>query len=632
MKFYRIDFEPIGQYGQSKAKEFLLECTRRLNIGIYSVCGGRGTCHTCRIKLITGRLSKPTRNELKNLTSHEIAAGWRLACQARPLSDCCIMLPPESINTLQRICLEGLDVSIAPEPPVKSYALRLNAPYLSDQQSDADRLLQGLRKRYDRYCDSIDTSILRSLSTQLRSWNWKCWASIRNKEVVALYPRKTRQLGLAIDLGTTTIAGYLLDLDSGHTLASEGAINAQVKYGEDIINRINHAVKSSRECESLQKIVVKQLNGLASSLCSAVSESVENIVEIVIVGNTAMHHLLIGVPVKQLALTPFVPAVSMPLNVKASELGIKIASGAYIHFPPLVGGFIGSDHVAMLLANDVLSTNGPVIMLDIGTNTEISLVNGEKITSTSCASGPAFEGGHIKHGMRAAKGAIERLQIKEECVNYQTIDNAPPIGLCGSGILDTLAEMYLAGIIDDTGRLIENHHRVRIKKKQSEFILVDAKDSQDEIVITQKDIRELQLAKAAIRTGLQLLLEANCLTENQLKRIVIAGAFGSYINLSSAITIGLLPPLPEDRFQQVGNAAGLGAKMGLLSLSKRKEAQDIISRIHYVELAGNLDFQQTFISAIRIGRYWIDQGKTEAINNGKEMGRTYSRGKKSGKI
>jgi uncharacterized 2Fe-2S/4Fe-4S cluster protein (DUF4445 family) len=622
MKAYRIEFEPTGQKGQGQSKESLLECARRLDIGINNVCGGLGNCHTCRVKLLAGKLSSPTRNELDTLTAQELEEGWRLACQATPVGDCRIMLPLESMNASQRICLEGLDVVVAPESPVTAYHLQLLSPSLSDQQGDADRLLKALNEQYQLPCNKIDTDIMRSFSPQIRAWNWECQASVRSSEVVALNPRSTRQLGIAIDLGTTTIAGYLMDLSSGQTLASQGVINPQISYGEDIISRINYVVKSQQGGVQLQKLVVEKLNELIFNLCSSIGANMDTIAEAEIVGNTAMHHLLLGLPVRQLALTPFTPAVRMALDVKARDLGIHIAPGAYVHFPPVVASFIGSDHVAMLLAINSMPIDGPVITLDIGTNTEISLVVGKEITTTSCASGPAFEGGHIKHGMRASSGAIEKLRITEDAIHYQTIGEAPPAGICGSGALDALAQLYLAGIIDDGGRLRENHHRVRVRKRQAEFLLVghEEHEGHSEIVITQKDIRELQLAKAAIRTGIQLLLEANGLTEKQIKKIVVAGAFGSYIDISSAVTAGLVPPLPLDCFQQVGNAAGVGAKMALLSLSMRKEAQDIVSRIHYIELAGNPDFQRTFIAASHIGRYRIHKGKREVFEHGKEMG------------
>jgi uncharacterized 2Fe-2S/4Fe-4S cluster protein (DUF4445 family) len=258
----------------------------------------------------------------------------------------------------------------------------------------------------------------------------------------------------------------------------------------------------------------------------------------------------------------------------------------------------------MLLATEVWRAEEVAVAIDIGTNTEVCLVSNGELTSVSCASGPAFEGAHIKCGMRAASGAIERLRLINDRVEYQTVDGTPPVGLCGSGILDAMAQLYLAGVIDKSGRMKDSHHRVRAYKKQREFVLVseEERNGKPAIAITQHDIRELQLAKAAIRTGIQVLLETNGCSEEEISQVVIAGAFGSYIDVSSAITIGMLPPLPLDCFRQVGNAAGAGAKLALLSCSKRSEAQEIASRVHYIELATTPNFMRTFTKAIYIGR------------------------------
>jgi uncharacterized 2Fe-2S/4Fe-4S cluster protein (DUF4445 family) len=568
------------------------------------------------VRVTSGILSEPTPNEVEALSAQELSDGWRLACQAIPASNCQLVLPAESMSASQRIQVEGLEVVVPPEPPVRAYHLQLTPPSLADQQADADRLLAALDERYQLPCRKSDINVLRSLPPQIRSWNWECQASIRDNEFVAVGPGPSRQLGLAVDLGTTTIAGYLVDLNSGQTLVSQGVMNPQIGYGEDIISRIGYVTKSPHGGTRLQKLVVAKLNELASALCSQIGANVDAIVEAVVVGNTAMHHLLLGLPVKQLALTPFAAAASLALDVKARELGIHIAPGAYIHFPPIIAGFVGADHVAMLLATTSRQAAGLTILLDIGTNTELSLVNGEEITATSCASGPAFEGGHIKHGVRAARGAIEKLRITKDAIHYQTIDEAPPVGLCGSGALDALAQLYLAGVIDKSGRLKHNHPRVRMEDNQAEFRLVDPEeqDGHSAIVITQKDIRELQLAKAAIRTGIQLLLETNGFTEKQIRQVIVAGAFGSYIDLSSAVTVGLLPPLPLDCCRQVGNAAGMGAKLALTSLAKRKEAQAIASRTRYVELASATNFKQTFIEGSHIGRYWMKHGKREELD------------------
>jgi uncharacterized 2Fe-2S/4Fe-4S cluster protein (DUF4445 family) len=423
-------------------------------------------------------------------------------------------------------------------------------------------------------------------------------------------------LGLAIDLGTTKIAGYLVDLSDGRTLAAKGVMNPQISYGEDVISRINRVIKSPDDGVQLQKLAVDAINGLGADLCAEVSANTEQIVEAVVVGNTAMHHLFLNLPVKQLALSPFIPAVSRALEVKARDLGLGIASGAYVHLLPNIAGFVGADHVAMLLATEVKQAEKPIVALDIGTNTEISLICKGRITATSCASGPAFEGGHIKYGMRAATGAIERLRIINDVIQYQTIDGAPPIGLCGSGILDALAQLYLAKIIDEGGRIIDKKPRVRTYKGQREFVLVSREERKGKpaITITQHDVRELQLAKAAIRTGIQALLEASGCSEAEIKQVIIAGAFGTYIDVASAVAIGMLPPLPLNRFRQVGNAAGMGAKLALISLKSRAKAQAVASKVSYIELASTPGFQPTFMQASYLGRYRITDGRRKKID------------------
>ncbi len=614
MAVCNIDFEPVGRRGECQRNESLLASARRLGVGISSVCGGKGTCHSCRVQILRGTASKPTPSEREVFTAQELKEGWRLACQTYPRTNVKLHLPAESMTTLQRLQVEGLEITVRPEPAVRAYRLKLAAPSLAAPQADADRLLEALNQRRKLHCTKVDIDVLHTLPDRLRSWNWECQAMVRNDEVIALFPHPSRQLGLAIDLGTTKIAGYLVDLKSGETLATKGVMNPQVRYGEDIISRINGVVKSPAEgFLPVQRLAVKAINELSADLCAQVKAETEEIVEAVVVGNTAMHHLFLGLPVKQLALSPFVPAVSQALDVKARHLGLSIAPGAYVHLLPNIAGFVGADHVAVLLATEAFMAKGPVVALDIGTNTEVSLVNKGKVTATSCASGPAFEGGHIKYGVRAVTGAIEHLRIIGDSVQYQTIGEAPPVGICGSGILDGLSQLYLAKVIDEGGRIVKSHPRVRTDRGRREFVLVSKEErgKQPAITITQHDIRELQLAKAAIRTGIQALLEANGCTEDEIKQVIIAGAFGTYINVASAVEIGMLPSLPLNRFRQAGNAAGMGAKRALISLTSRMEAQAIASRVNYIELASAPNFESTFIQASYLGRYRIIDGRRE---------------------
>lgn len=602
MTLYHIDFEPVGLRGDCPDDESLLDAARQLGVDLVSLCDGKGSCRRCRVQVLTGRVSEPTSTERKALSSQGLADGYRLACQTYALGDCKLRVPPGSLTTPQRTQVNGLAVSVVPEPPVVAYQAELSAPSFDDLRADDVRLLDALQVQHQIVCDTVDIKVLAELSPALRLWDWEAQASVRGDEVVALRSWPSRQLGLAVDLGTTKMAGYLVDLDDGQTLAARGVMNPQIAYGEDVIARIARTRESSSEAVRLQQLVVEALNEVAASLCAEVGAESQDIVEAVVVGNTAMHHLFLRLPVEQLALSPYVPAVSEALDVKARDVGLGIGAGAYVHLLPNIGGFVGADHVAMLLGTDVWRAEGLVLALDIGTNTEVTLVSNGEMASVSCASGPAFEGAHIKHGMRAAQGAIEVVRLVDGRVEYQAIGGVPPVGVCGSGILDTMAQLYLAGVVDKSGRM-HGHPRVRECEGQREFLLIseEENDGRPAISITQRDIREIQLAKGAMRTGIKLLLQSKGRREEEIDRVVIAGAFGTYIDVASAITVGMLPALPVERFEQVGNAAGTGARMALISRVKRGEAQSIARRTEYVELNNIPGFQEAFTDSMYLG-------------------------------
>jgi len=554
--------------------------------------------------MIGGELSALTSAEKDVFSAEELEQGYRLACQAYPQSDCKIRVPPESITAQQRTQVEGMTVTVTPEPCVRAYAVTLAPASLTDLRADDERLLTALEEQHKVQCAQIDTRVLQDFSARLRTLKWQVKAFVHDGEVIALNSVESRHLGLAVDVGTTKIAGYLVDLTDGRTLASAGIMNPQVSYGEDVITRIGRAKSSSAEAAKMQELVVTALNQIVIDLCSRAGAKTEEVVEAVVVGNTAMHHLFARLPVAQLGLAPYVPAVSRALDIKAHEVGLTIAPGAYVHLLPNIAGFVGADLVAGLLAIDALRVKGTVLYIDIGTNTEVCLISDGEMTSVSCASGPAFEGAHIQCGMRAASGAIERLRLVGEKLEYKTIDSAPPVGLCGSGILDAVAQMYRAGIVDRTGRIEDRHPRVHTAKGKKEFVIVSEaeRDGGKAVTVSQMDIRELQLAKGAIYTGIKLLLEAKNLKEQEIEQIIIAGAFGSYIDMSSAITIGMLPDLPLKKFRQIGNAAGTGARLALISCKKRMEAQEIADRVDYIELAAVPAFMNTFVEAIYLGR------------------------------
>jgi uncharacterized 2Fe-2S/4Fe-4S cluster protein (DUF4445 family) len=612
LKLHRIDFEPVGRRGECPAGLSLLEAAQRLGVDLVSLCGGRGTCHRCKVQVLNGSVSPPTENEKGYLSSQELESGYRLACQTYPRGDCQVGVPTESLTAPQRTQVEGWEMAVGPEPPVSAYRLELIPPSMDDLRPDAQRLLEALYRQHEVRCITIDLEALRTLSPQLRSGKWQVQASVRGDEVIAVCSWPSHQLGLAVDIGTTKIAGYLIDLESGKTLATHGMMNPQIASGEDVISRIARVRESPSTGAKLQGAIVKALNQMVVDLCADVEAEPEEILEIVVVGNTAMHHLLLRLPVAQLALSPFLPAVCDALDIKSRDLGIHANPGAYVHLLPNIAGFVGADHVAMLLATGVWQAGRVTLALDIGTNTEVALISGGKIASVSCASGPAFEGAHIKDGMRAAPGAIERLRLVGDTVEYQTIGGEPPAGICGSGILDAIAQLYLAGVLDHGGRM-GDHPRVRGVKGKREFVLVSegemtkwggqaGRGGRPAITITQRDVRELQLAKGAINTGIQVLLEAMGHTAAEIEEVVIAGAFGSYIDVESAMTIGMLPTLPQSRFRQVGNAAGMGAKLALISRHQRAEAQRIAHRVQYLELTNAANFTKTFIDATYIGQ------------------------------
>jgi uncharacterized 2Fe-2S/4Fe-4S cluster protein (DUF4445 family) len=485
---------------------------------------------------------------------------------------------------------------------VRAYNLDLTPMFRADASADAEALLEMVIDQHHIGCRTIDPEAVRQLSQQApRPGHVR--VSVRGDEVVAFGPWPGAQLGLAFDIGTTKIAGYLVALDQGTTLAARGVLNPQAAYGEDIITRLANARDLPSHWRKLQEVVIKSLNELAAGLCAEAGAKPEDVVEAVLVGNTAMHHLALHLPIDQLLRPPFVPAAAGALDLKARDLGLAIAPGAYVHCLPNVAGFVGADHVAMLLATQALWVDKTALAIDIGTNTEVSLISGGEITCVSCASGSAFEGGHIKHGMTAGPGAIERLRITRNMVEYQTVGGTPPTGICGSGIIDAVAGLYAAGIVATSGRM-QGHPRVRVTDGQREFVLAGGKGrgTAPAITVTQHDVREIQLAKGAIRTGIQVLLQSKKIAEADVELVVLAGAFGSYLDPASAVTIGMLPQLPLDRFCQVGNAAGAGARMTLVSTARRREAADLARRIEYIELATVPQFMQIFARATQIGQ------------------------------
>ncbi len=601
---YQIDFQPLGRRGKTPKDRLIVDSAIEFGVELVNICGGTGTCGRCKVQILAGTASKPTSTERETLSGEELDRGFRLACQTYALSDLKCRVPPESLTAPQRTQTEGLEVSITPDPVLSSYAVELEPPTIKNQQADADRLIEALKKQSRVTEIVIDREVLAEISPKLREWGWKATVTLRDREIISMASEPSRRLGLAVDLGTTKIAAYLIDLDTGQVPAFKGIMNPQIAYGEDVIARMARTWGAPRDARRLREIVITALNDLADELCAETGLNRSQILETVLVGNTAMHHLFLGLPVAQLAAAPYIPAVQKALDVKARDLGLKLAPGSYIHLLPNIAGFVGADHVAALLATGVLESEGITLVLDIGTNTEVCLAGPGFMTCVSCASGPAFEGAHIKHGMRAANGSIEHLRLTGGRVEYQTIGGIPPVGLCGSGILDALAQLYETEVLDASGRMAD-HPRVRSEDGKREYVLIgeDEREGRPALTITQKDVRQLQLAKAAMQTGIRVLLENHSLSAEDIDRVLVAGAFGSYIDIESAMTVGLLPKLPPGRFRQVGNAAGIGARLALISGTERDRAQEIARRTGYIEMASLPRFQAIFTEALSLGPF-----------------------------
>ena len=591
-----IHFEQLDVQADVRPGESLLTAAREAGIMLQAVCGGHGTCGRCRVLVTQGNLRPADLTERNYFSKKQLKTGWRLACRVIPQGDMTVSIPPELLTASQRLQLEGDTGVIEHDDPIV-----MPFEILPDIESSAaglpdDLLLKSALRQAGVIAGTIRYATLKELSNMLR--REKCIrVALRKGDIVGVLRQGEPLLGVAIDAGTTKLAAYILNLETGDTLAKMAVMNPQIAYGEDVISRIAYCMQHKNGREQLRFRLLDGLNSMLRDMCEDIGVLTDTIIEAVIVGNTAVHHLVCGFPVSQLGMTPYVPAVGDALDISASEFKLDMNEGGSIFLPENIGGYIGGDHTAMLLTAEPYIRSGAVLALDIGTNTEITLSVNGRMLSCSCASGPAFEGAHIRHGMRAAVGAVEGVILQDNRALVSIIGGKPAIGLCGSGMLDAVAELRKAEIIDRRGSFVQDGPAMIGEGPEKAFILVPAKESGNgqDLVISRKDINEIQLAKAAIRTGIDLLLNTMRLDAESLNYVVIAGAFGSYLNLESAIRIGLLPDLPTEKFRQVGNAAGTGARVMLLSLKKRREAGEIARKCEFVELNSQADFKHLFM-------------------------------------
>lgn len=598
----RIDFQPIGRRLDVPDDANVLDAAQAAGVDLVAVCGGEGLCGKCIVRPVEGDFGPVSDLEREWLSDEDLAAGHRLACQLAFSGAVRVHVPPESLSLGQRLQVESETDTTVLQPAVAFVDVTVPPPHLHDLRADTTRLKDSLVAVgwADAAQLELDPILLAQVPLQLRQQDWQGRVARHDQTIIGFWPRETAVLGLAVDIGTTKIAAYLLDLADGRVLAQQGTPNPQIAYGEDVISRIAYANRGAAAQETLQRVLIDSLNTLANQLCTTAGADPTQMAEAVLVGNTAMHHLLLGLPVTQLGEAPYVPAVGEALTLRAADLGLNLALAARVYLPPNIAGYVGGDHVAMLLATAAAEQPGAIVALDIGTNTEISLAVEGRLLTCSCASGPAFEGAHIQDGMRAAPGAIERVQFNDGQIFLQTIDDVSPVGLCGSGILDAIGEMTRVGAINQAGRLARRYPGVTTGPGGGYFTLVPEADSGHgrPVYVTRSDVKEIQLAKGAIRAGVEVLLAEAGLNYEQLDQFIVAGAFGTYLDLAQAVRIGMFPPLPLTRFRQVGNAAGGGARQLLLDRSRREALPTQLRAIDYIELTTYPGFVDLFTEAI----------------------------------
>ena len=606
-----VVFQPYSKRAKFSSGITIMEVARALGVDISSLCGGKGTCGKCQVKVQKGGegLNPLTEREMKYLSEDEVKAGIRLACQAQLTVPSTIFVPARSRVGKQRLQTEGLEVPVKPNPLVKKYFIEMPHPTLHDPRSDEDRLLDSLYEKYSLPELKIDYEVSRKLPITVREANWNVTAVVWNNEIraVELGDTSDRCFGLAVDVGTTKLAGFLMDLNKGKVLAVAATMNPQIPLGEDVMSRITYATMQGWVgLKELQTAVISGVNEIIEGCCEKADVKPDEIYELNFVGNTCMQLLLLGLWPQYVAVSPYPPVLRRGVDVNASKLRLKVHPNANAHYIPVIGGFVGADNTAVLLASKMLESDSFVMAIDIGTNTEIDIGNKDFVMVDSCASGPAFEGMEIRFGMRATSGSIEKISIDPETLDiyYRTIEDDQPIGICGSGLIDALAELLKSGFINYKGNFVsemkEETDRLRKATDGWEFVIAwkDETNIDRDLVITQADIRELQKAKAAMHTGAELLMRKMGITEKDISKVVVAGAFGNYIDPENARIIGMYPEIPLERIEFVGNLAGTGARMSLVSKEMREYTEKISKTVKYYELAADEDFQDEYIKSL----------------------------------
>ena len=610
-----LNFSPSGKQVRVPPGVAVFDAASWNGIPIDSTCGGHGTCKKCKVRIREGDVPVQSR-DLGAFDEAQVADGWRLACLALAYSDLTIEVPP--LTTRPKAATVGVGRQVILRPALQKRYVELDEPTLTDQRTDIQRVLDAVDDLQLR----VDPAVHRMLGKLLRSADFQVTVVVVDDELVAVEPGDTtdRLFGLAFDLGTTTVVANLMDISTGTPIAVASMLNRQQPFGADVITRISATMLDPDALPRLQSLAHATLNELAMEACAEADVRPEEIYDVALAGNATMVQLALGIDPEPLGVAPFILAANEYSDVLASDLGVEIHPAARATIISALGAYVGGDIVAGVLATGMDRDKRIRLFIDIGTNCEIVVSDGERLLATAAPAGPAFEAASIRCGMRAAPGAIEVVRVVDDALELQVIGDVKPVGMCGSGLVDAVSELVKAGLIDGSGRFVSEEsaaathgnlaHRFTTIDKERVFLLSDpAADPNadpnadgdadgDVVYLSQRDVRELQFAKAAISTGWRLLLEEFGIVEADIQQVLLAGSFGTYLSAASAVRIGLVPKLPVLRIVSAGNVAGEGAKMVLLSAQERQGARTLVSEIEYVELSDRTDFNDRFIDQL----------------------------------
>jgi len=566
-------------------------------IAIDSTCGGHGTCRKCLVRIDDGAMPVSTL-DIRAFGADQLRAGWRLACRAHITENLRVEVPP--LVTRPKAAMVGVGRQVILRPAIQKRYLELTEPTLSDQTPDLERVLGAIDDLEPR----VDLPVLRGLGRTLRASDYKVTAVIVDEALVAVEAGDTtgRCFGIAFDLGTTTVVANLLDISTGTPMAVRSALNRQQPFGGDVITRISATMLDPAALDRLRALAHETLHELTREVCAAAEVGPHEIYEVALAGNATMVHIALGIDPEPLGVAPFIMSTRTFPELMAADLGVQVHPRARAVVFPSLGAYVGGDIVAGLLASGMDRDRRIRLFIDIGTNCEIVLGNVDRLVATAAPAGPAFEGASIRCGMRAADGAVEVVRIRDGDLELGVIGDAKPAGLCGSGLVDAVAALVDAGLIDSTGRFASEDEAARIAPTlASRFATWDGERVfvlHEDIVLSQRDVRALQFAKAAIATGWHLLLAELGVDSSDIQQVLLAGSFGSYLSPASAIRIGLVPTLPVLRVVSAGNVAGEGAKMALLSVRERAGAATLLEEVEYVELSDRSDFNDRFVDLL----------------------------------